>query len=85
MMNFKLLRMAPFALSLLFMGCKNEGESGRFRGFNKLINVNSINNVPNNVNTRLLDITIPIEHSLMFDYNKSLTDLSFIKLETTPV
>ena len=68
---------------LLFSSCKFSDNS-RFAGFEKVIDVEKIKAGNGKGEGPLTTINIPHLDSSHFDYAKSLTDIRFVKLETTP-
>lgn len=77
------LTLIMYYILFVFYGCNTENDKKIFPGFKKAIDVSLISKVPGIVNEKILDIKVPLENNLKFDFNKNLDEVHFIKLETT--
>lgn len=67
-----------------FAACNINTGATKYRGYKNAIDINKISSVPGIKDTKILDVALPAANSSTFDYNKSLKDVYFLKLETTP-
>lgn len=70
------------ALSLI--SCNRLTDRSRFAGFKTIIDVNNIKPVSGESTELITKIKIPIKDSLGFDYEKRLTNLRYVSLESSP-
>lgn len=68
---------------LLFAACNIRSDEQRYRGYKIAIDISHIQSVHGSTNAKILNVKIPVSNSTTFDYNKSLKDIYFVKLETT--
>lgn len=75
-----------FLISILINGaaCNLPTSKNQYKGFENAIDIKSITPVLGTTSKKILNINIPVEGTMSFDYNKSLKDIHFIKLENTP-
>jgi hypothetical protein len=71
-------------LILSSSSCTNTEGNDRFAGFEKIIDVNHVSSVSGRSTGQIIDLNIPPDQEINFDYNKNLYDLRFVKLERTP-
>lgn len=71
-----------FSCLFIYSGCNSPFDLHKYHGFRNVIDVNHIKSVSGKTDVKVLDIHIPLSDSMTFDYNKSLKDVHFIKLET---
>lgn len=79
-MSIKLNNILLVVVSIL-IGCKPIKKNKKFSNFNKIIDTGKLTVLVPKQSETLVNIKIPKENSLFFDYNNNLTDLKFIKLE----
>ncbi|SFM58240.1 6-bladed beta-propeller protein [Chitinophaga sp. YR627] len=71
-------------LVLVIAACNGSLSRNRYRGFESVIDVNKITSLKPSLRGQVLDVRIPPSDSLTFDHNSRLTDIKYVRLETTP-
>jgi len=69
-------------VSLHLLSC-NQTSNKNYKGYETVIQSDLIIPVPSIKNSEIIQVSIPKEDSLEFEYNNYLEDISFVKLETS--
>lgn len=62
--------------------CNAPFGKNKYKGYERAIDINHIRSVESSRTSKVLQIKIPLQDSITFDYNKSLKDVRFVRLET---